>query len=137
MRGRLGRGTLALVLLSFALVAGNAWASPAPAEGGADFPPSLESYEDADLTSIPGILAHRVEQYPFNLVASAIFLCAIVHTFMAGKFTAVSHRRRAAQERKIEDGEARPGSVDILAEVFHFLGEVEVVQAPGHVGLWP
>ena len=122
---------LVLALLGFAFLSGDAWGSGVPAEGGSDFPPSLDSYGDADLTSIPGILAHRVEQYPFNLVASAIFLCAIVHTFMAGKFTAVSHRRRAAQERKIEEGEARSGSVDIVAEVFHFLGEVEVV-----FGLW-
>ena len=100
-------------------------------KGSPTFLRRLESYGDADLTSIPGILAHRIEQQPFNLVASIIFLLAIVHTFMAGKFSAVSHRRCAEHERRIESGEARPGSVDILGEVFHFLGEVEVV-----FGLW-
>lgn len=113
------------------MLGGAAWGAAAPAAEEPDFPPSLDSYGDADLTSIPAILAHRIEQQPFNLVASLIFLCAIVHTFMAAKLTAVSHRRRAEHERKIESGEARPGSVDILGEVFHFLGEVEVV-----FGLW-
>lgn len=130
-RGWRGSRALALALLGFALLGGAAWGSAASAEGKPDFPPSLDSYGDADLTSIPEILAHRIEQQPFNLVASIIFLCAIVHTFMAGKFSAVSHRRRAEHDRKIESGEARPGSVDILGEVCHFLGEVEVV-----FGLW-
>lgn len=119
------------LILGLVLTSGVAWASSPTGGTQTDFPPSLESYEDADLDSIPQILAHRVQLVPFNLVATLIFLCAIVHTFMASKFSAVSHRRRLEHKRKIDDGEARPGSVDILGEVFHFLGEIEVV-----FGLW-
>lgn len=68
---------------------------------------------------------------PFNLVATLIFFCAIVHTFMAGKFSRISHERRLRQKTRIENGEARPGSADIIGEVCHFLGEVEVI-----FGLW-
>jgi hypothetical protein len=108
-----------------------AWADTSAHGTQADFPPSLESYHDSDLESIPAILAHRIREVPFNLVATLIFFCAIVHTFMASKFSRISHQRRLRQKIKIENGEARPGSADILAEVCHFLGEVEVV-----FGLW-
>jgi hypothetical protein len=120
-----------VLVLGLALTGGVAWASASEGEASADFPPSLESYEDADLDSIPQILAHRVQLVPFNLVATLMFFCAIVHTFMASKFSALSHKRRLEHRAKIDDGEARPGSVDILGEVFHFLGEIEVV-----FGLW-
>ena len=76
-----------------------------------DFPPSLESYDDSDLESIPKILAHRVEQVPFNLVATLIFFCAIVHTFMASKFSALSHMTTpgAQEEDRRWRGEAGLG----------------------------
>ena len=115
----------------FAMAGGAAWAETNGHEAQADFPPSLESYHDADLESIPAILANRIRQVPFNLVATLIFFCAIVHTFMAGRFTRISHERRLKQKTRIENGEARPGSVDIAAEVAHFFGEVEVI-----FGLW-
>jgi hypothetical protein len=41
------------------------------------------------------------------------------------------HQRREAHKKKIDAGEARPGSADIPAGVLHFLGEIEVV-----FGLW-
>ena len=126
-----GARFLWVLVLGLVLSSGVAWASSPTGGTQTDFPPSLESYGDADLGSIPKILAHRVEQVPFNLVATLIFLCAIVHTFMASKFSALSHKRRLEHKRKIDDGEARPGSVDIMGEVFHFLGEIEVV-----FGLW-
>jgi len=104
-----------------------------PVSGGEtqEFPPSLESYDDAHLESIPQILQHRIRTEPFNLVATIIFLCAIIHTFMASKLMTISHRRRKRHAEKISSGEADERSVDIGAEVFHFLGEVEVV-----FGIW-
>ena len=119
------------LVLGLALSGGVAWAETDGHEAQADFPPSLESYHDADLESIPAILAHRIRQVPFNLVATLFFFCAIVHTFMASKFSRISQERRLRQKIRIESGEARPGSADILGEVCHFLGEVEVV-----FGLW-
>jgi hypothetical protein len=120
-----------ILVLGIVLTCGAAWASEPSSGVQIDFPPSLESYDDSNLESIPEILAHRAKTVPFNLVATLIFLCAIVHTFIASKFSRISHQRREAHKKKIDAGEARPGSADILAGFLHFLGEVEVV-----FGLW-
>ncbi|MEA3230167.1 MAG: putative Na+/H+ antiporter [Thermodesulfobacteriota bacterium] len=96
-----------------------------------DFPPSLESYNDADIHNIGAILKHRIAEEPFNLAATIIFLCAIIHTFLANKFLAVAHHWEAEHARRIEKGLADRRSVHHGAELFHFLGEVEVV-----FGLW-
>ena len=57
-----------------------------------EFPRSLESYHDADMESIGAILKNRIKQEPFNLVATLIFLCAIIHTFLTTKFLAYAHK---------------------------------------------
>jgi hypothetical protein len=101
------------------------------AELQASFPPALDSYRDDGIESVSARLLHRITEQPFNLVATIIFLCAIVHTFMAGKFVAMSHARTQAHQEKIRAGEAREGSSDLRAGIYHFLGEVEVV-----FGLW-
>jgi hypothetical protein len=95
------------------------------------FPPTLESYHDADMQNIVAILAHRIQQEPFNLVATLIFLCAIVHTFLTSKFLAMAHAREAEHKQKIAQGLAYRNSVDVVAGVFHFFGEVEAV-----FGIW-
>lgn len=95
------------------------------------FPVDIESYNDADLNSIPLILKNRIKKEPFNLVATIIFLLAIIHTFLTSKFTAISHHWRELHSKKIKERIAKPDSVDVKAEILHFLGEVEVV-----FGLW-
>jgi hypothetical protein len=109
---------------------GSAWAA-APSSAQIAFPPALDSYGDAELTGIGEILVHRIQQQPFNLFATLIFLCAIVHTFMASRLMAMSHAREHTHLEKIRRGEAREGTRDLLAGAYHFLGEVEVV-----FGLW-
>ena len=57
----------------FALLA--CWTVDAPAATPvstdmADFPPSLESYNDGQMEGILAILVHRVRQEPFNLVVT-------------------------------------------------------------------
>jgi hypothetical protein len=96
-----------------------------------EFPPSLDSYEDAQMESILKILQHRIRKEPFNLIATIIFLLAVIHTFMASKLMTISHRRKQRHAEKISSGEADERSVDLGAEVLHFLGEVEVV-----FGIW-
>ena len=96
-----------------------------------EFPPSLASYNDAHIESIPKILLHRIRSEPMNLIATIIFLLAIIHTFLAGKISDISHRRQQRHAEKISKGEANDGSVDMTAELLHFLGEVEVV-----FGIW-
>lgn len=95
------------------------------------FPPTLESYNDSDMTSLGDILAHRISQNPFNLVASLIFLCAILHTFLSSKFLAIAHKWAHDHEHKKEQGLVHKDSVHFGSEIFHFLGEVEAV-----FGIW-
>ena len=124
---------LVLVCLLVAAPAGLALASPAGPDpsGVHDFPRSLESYHDDDLQGIGATLAARIREEPFNLAASLIFLCAIIHTFLTSRFLAIAHAWEAEHREKISRGEAHRRSVRIGAGVFHFLGEVEVV-----FGLW-
>ena len=77
------------------------------------------------------MLKDRIRQEPFNLVATLIFLCAIIHTFLAGKFMKIAHKWEHRHEERIKRGEADENSVHFGAELFHFLGEVEVV-----FGVW-
>jgi len=121
---------LAVVLLWFGICSGSAWAG-APAEALATFPPALDSYQDEAIKGTPARLLHRIQQAPFNLVATLLFLGAVIHTFMAGRFKVLSHARQRAHQEKIRSGAAREGSGDLMAGVYHFLGEVEVV-----FGLW-
>ncbi len=93
------------------------------------FPRSLDSYPPAAAT-VWDTLAGRIATEPFNLVATGIFAVAILHTFMAARFTAWSHHvQRRHDERATAAGE-QPAP-HIGAEALHFLGEVEVV-----FGLW-
>jgi hypothetical protein len=121
---------LLLILLALT-VSGMAAAADGPPAGPPVFPPSLESYGDADMGSIGSILFNRIRQEPFNLVASLIFLGAIIHTFLTGRFMIIAHRWSHDHEEKIKKGLAPRDSVHHGAEVFHFLGEVEAV-----FGIW-
>jgi hypothetical protein len=96
-----------------------------------EFPPSLESYHDADKENIGAILVNRIRQEPFNLIATLIFLCAIIHTFLTSKFLSYAHKWEHEHEQKIQHGLAHKHTVHIPAGIFHFLGEVEVV-----FGIW-
>lgn len=100
-------------------------------ENKSDFPRSLESYDDGDMTGIIEILWSRAQEEPFNPAALLIFLCAIVHTFLASKFMTISHQWEHEHEEKIKQGLADKDSVHYGAGLFHFLGEVEVI-----FGIW-
>ena len=106
-------------------------AAEKPADDAKAFPRSLDSYNDADVDSILAILLNRLKQEPFNLIATLIFLCAIIHTFLTSKFMAVAHKWEHEHEQKIKKGQVDKNSVHHRAELFHFLGEVEAV-----FGLW-
>lgn len=100
-------------------------------QAGGAFPPEFASYQDADMSSVGAILKHRVNHTPFNLVATLIFLVAIIHTFLSSKFLFYAHKWKAEHQQEIEAGRESEDSTHLLAEIFHFLGEVEVV-----FGLW-
>jgi hypothetical protein len=131
-----------LILILFAEVLG-APALLAAATDGASAPPfplPLHAYADRDMPSVLDVLRHRIAVEPFNLVATIIFLLAIVHTFLATKFMHLAHRwrdehaakiraRRSPEESASLDGAKE--SVSFKAEIMHFLGEIEAI-----FGIW-
>jgi hypothetical protein len=106
-----------LIAICLTALAINSTAATALAEPTRVFPPSLESYADAQLTGLWNVLRHRVEQQPLNLWVTLLFLGAILHTFVAQKFLHWAHQLSGRRK--------------MLARLFHFLGEVEVV-----FGIW-
>jgi hypothetical protein len=94
------------------------------------FPRALTDYPDITGDTLLQALAERVRLEPFNGIATAVFVLAILHTFAAPRFTALAHRFQVRHDaRALGAGlELRPS---LAAEVLHFFGEVEVV-----FGLW-
>ena len=95
----------------------------------------VENFRDPLGGSVGEILSHRISANPFNLVVSLIFLIAILHTFMANKLTAKAHQIHEEHDERMKAAGASEEEIkhDIpfKAELFHFLGEVEVV-----FGMW-
>lgn len=121
-----------LLMTPFALYASGA------VSGEPIFPPALSSYDNPNLSGLGEILAYRISVEPLNLIVSLIFLTAILHTFMAGKFISIAHHWEEEHGEHVSvhgvhhnySGEVVP-EVHFGAELFHFLGEVEVV-----FGMW-
>lgn len=98
---------------------------------------SVRDYKDQNLTQLPAKLEHRIEMQPFNLISLAIFVCAIIHTFFTHHFTSLARKIDEAYNEKKRKRQAIDPPFDIdpdlgkdksfLAELFHFLGEVEAV----------
>lgn len=96
----------------------------------AQFPRPLTEYPDVAGESIARVLAARIEAEPFNAIATGIFFLAILHTFAAARFTALAHRVQHRHDEKARS-DGRPATRSVVAELLHFLGEIEVV-----FGLW-
>jgi hypothetical protein len=103
------------------------------------FPRPLSDYHD-EISSVIGRLVHRAEVEPFNIIATLIFFCAIVHTFLTAAFTKMGHRYErefAALETQELDPETgrtvarRRDKLQFRAQLFGFMGEVEAV-----FGVW-
>jgi hypothetical protein len=94
------------------------------------FPLPLTAYSDATGRGLLDVLWSRIQAEPFNAVATAIFLLAVCHTFVAPRFTEASHRRQARSDREAAAAGRTPVP-SVAAEILHFFGEVEVV-----FGLW-
>jgi Putative Na+/H+ antiporter len=97
--------------------------------GHAVFPTPLDAYPVVD-GGLLATLAARLHANPFNAVVTGIFALAVLHTFMAARFTTIAHdvqhRHDAARRR-----EGLGPQPSLPAELLHFVGEVEVV-----FGLW-
>lgn len=111
----------------------------------AEFPKPLGSYEqqeksDGEMDLIATLKYRAFQQGGFNLVATIIFICAIVHTFLAGFFMEMAHkhehRQKEINEKLGRTAKAKPHDdakedVSFRAHLFHFLGEVEAI-----FGIW-
>ena len=109
--------------------------SPNFLEDGCDRVHGIENFKDPEGADMVELLSHRISANPFNLIATLIFILAIIHTFMANKLTAIAHKiHEEHDERMKEEGasdEEIQHDIPFKAELFHFLGEVEVI-----FGLW-
>src|SRR6188508_3224508 len=95
-----------------------------------EFPRSLSTYPPLPGQSLLAVLLSRIEADPFNAIATAIFVLAVLHTFVASWFTKRAHRIQHEHDHRLAaQGQAPRQSV--RAGLLHFLGEVEVV-----FGLW-
>jgi len=103
----------------------------APAAAAArEFPRPLDRYPDERGLGLWQVLVQRAELEPLNLAASVIFGLALLHTFLAPRFLALSHRlqRRYSARERAAGREPHPSAA---AELLHFCGEVEAV-----FGIW-
>ncbi len=116
-----------------ALFAGTAVAAETLAP---EFPRALAGYADPAGASVLEVLQGRAAAEPFNVVATGIFLLAVLHTFATAKIRHWAHvveerhcARLKLQARGRADGV--PVEVSFGGQMLHFLGEVEAV-----FGIW-
>ncbi len=146
--------TIRIVILIFLALHGGAFgtavqaSAPSPAGGGEShvtpLPHPLSTYEKEEneqgIVGLGNVLLHRIRSDSFNMVATAIFLLAMLHTFAAGHFRKLAHRWEEEHRQRIEkEGRTaakkpyRGAKDDVCfpAEIMHFLGEVEAI-----FGIW-
>lgn len=109
----------------------------------AKFPLPLSVYDEMeteDMGIMDKLKSRAMAQGGFNIVATIIFICAILHTFLGGYFLEMAHHHEEQHKVLIEKegrtGKAKPqenarDDVSFRANLFHFLGEVEAV-----FGIW-
>ncbi|HVZ63266.1 MAG TPA: putative Na+/H+ antiporter [Lacunisphaera sp.] len=102
------------------------------------FPRELSSYADPAGAGIADVLRARAAADPFNGIATAIFLLAVLHTFATARIRhwahAVEARHRAALAARSgtdDDDDGRPDEVSFFGQMLHFFSEVEAV-----FGIW-
>jgi len=105
-----------------------------------NFPLELSAYADSASGSVLDILLSRLHAEPFNGVATAIFLLAILHTFVAGKFRHWAHEVEASHAAQLKlrrkaatdsDGDGHPDEVSFKGQILHYFGEIEAI-----FGIW-
>lgn len=121
------------------LVSVSVQAAEAPVAG-VDFPRALASYASAPDASLWQSLSDRMAAEPCNVVASLLFVLAIIHTFLAPTFLKLAHRFAREHEENLNRTGRRASDkpyddaveeVSFKAAIFHFLGEIEAI-----FGIW-
>lgn len=95
-----------------------------------EFPRNLSAYPAIPELPLLGVLQARVDVDPFNAIATAIFVLAVLHTFFASWFRTAAHRVQHHYDEQLRAA-GQPPRPSVGAEALHFLGEIEVV-----FGLW-
>ncbi|MEM6910854.1 MAG: putative Na+/H+ antiporter [Verrucomicrobiota bacterium] len=125
--------------MPFALAAGGGQGE-AHGEKSFQIPRTVSEYEHDREAGVWQKISERAAQDPFNVVATVIFLCAILHTFAAGAITKLAHKAQHAHEERMVAAKRRAqdkpqaGAVDDVsfkAVALHYLGEVEAI-----FGIW-
>jgi hypothetical protein len=105
-----------------------------------EFPRALATYPEAASGGVLDVILARLQAEPFNGVATAIFLLAICHTFVAGKFRHWAHEVEAAHGAQRQRRQATvansseagwPAEVSFKGQILHFFGEIEAI-----FGIW-
>jgi len=128
-----GLWLLVALLCSAASLAGATTATTTEA-----FPRELSTYASGS-SGVWEVIKARASEEPFNVVATVIFLLAVLHTFLAPKLRHLSHAVEERHRLKLklcalaEDrgADGQPHEVSFGGQVLHFLGEVEAV-----FGVW-
>jgi len=132
-------GLVRILLTVFLLTVGGAAMGAAPGVDAPTFPQPLDSYPAAAGRSAWEVVKERAAAEPFNVVATVIFLLAVLHTFLSARIRHLSHIveerhfARLKQRRPLEDkdDDGRPEEVSFWGQVLHFFGEVEAI-----FGIW-
>jgi len=94
------------------------------------FPLPLSAYSPTPDVALVEVLLARVREDPLNAVATTIFALAVIHTFVAARFTEAAHQVQHRHNAAATAAGVAPRP-SVAAELLHFFGDVEVV-----FGLW-
>jgi hypothetical protein len=93
-------------------------------------PIPLAGYPNLAGASLVQVWLARLSIEPFNGIATAIFVLAIVHTFAAARVARAAHEVQHAHDAAARQ-RGVPTTPSVAAELLHLFGEVEVV-----FGVW-
>jgi hypothetical protein len=134
-----------LFLLSLFLPISQLKADTVPRPQSVEFPILLETYEQYEKQlskelgrplTLGEILRSRIRIAPMNLAVTCLFVCAIVHTFLAPKFLRIAQQLHNKYEYKLilhptKSIKHSQQPVSFWATICHFLGEIEAI-----FGIW-
>ena len=98
------KGLVSILFILLAVVVG---AAEGPAA--TPFPKELADYSDPVGGSVMEVLRSRVAEEPFNIVATVIFLLAVLHTFATGR---IRHWAHVVEQRHCERLKIRTHATD-------------------------
>ncbi len=129
---------LVLALLAVLLLPETATAADAHGLKTPEFVEKLSSFPREEAAAgIEGIgakLAYRAKAQPFLLVATVIFVLAILHTFVAVPITKLAHKVQHDHDARVRKELGHATAHDMVSfkgTMLHFLGEVEAI-----FGIW-